>query len=98
MVSNLRQPLNGVLRLGELIWHTLVGFLGTLRGRLDLLALSTQSTASKKSKRQPSSVSTSTAGDPAASKGKKGVARVTRRSVANGNGSQPTLASMFAKV
>lgn len=54
-----------------------------------------QSTASKKSKIQSSSTSTSTTA--AASKG-KGVARVTRRSVANGNSSQPTLASMFAKM
>ena len=63
---------------------------------MGLFVLLSQSTASKKSKR-PSTL-TSTAADGGTSKGKKGVARVTRRSVANGNSSQPTLAAMFAKV
>lgn len=58
---------------------------------VSVATLSLQSTASKKSKSQFSSAT------PASSKG-KGIARVTRRSVANGNSSQPTLASMFAKM
>jgi len=55
-----------------------------------------QSTASKKSKTQSGSTSASSAA-AAGSKG-RGSGRVTRRSVANGNSSQPTLASMFAKM